>query len=246
MTTRRRPDSIYERNLSVPGWGPEGQEKLAEATVFVAGLGGLGCPASVYLAAAGVGNLIVCDADDVEQSNLNRQFLYRPTDIGQSKAVLAADRLQKAHRQIEIVPAPLEIDLENAEAMIGDADIVLDCLDNLQTRLVLSRACMRERIPLVHATVAELTGYLSFFNPPDTPCLECFQTDKPASVEPAIPGFTAGVMGSLQAMEAVKYLLGIGELLAGRVLVFEGIPPRVDVVSFERDAECPACGKLQR
>jgi adenylyltransferase/sulfurtransferase len=172
---------------------------------------------------------------------MNRQFLYAPADIGQSKAALAAERIRGAHPQIEVTPVVDEIDARTALTLVDRADIVLDCLDNLQSRVALGRACVKQHTPLVHAAVAELTGYLSVFDPPQTPCLECFQTSKPPSVEPAIPGFSSGVMGSLQAMEAVKYLLGIGTSLLGRVLIFEGAVPSMDVVTFERDPECPVC-----
>jgi molybdopterin-synthase adenylyltransferase len=246
VTARQRLSPVYERQLPLQGWGEEGQERLSEATVFAAGLGGLGCPAAVYLTLAGVGRLVVCDADDVEQSNLNRQFLYGPADIGRRKAAVGAERLRALNPLIDVVPSEAEIDQKNVLELIEGADLVLDCLDNLETRIILSRACMERRTPLVHGATAELTGYVSFFNPPETPCLECFQTAKPASVEPAIPGFSAGIVGSLQAMEAVKYLLGIGDLLAGRVLVFEGAVPSMDVIAFDRDPGCPACGDRTR
>jgi len=234
--------SVYERQLPMTGWGENGQNRLASSTVFVAGLGGLGCPAAVYLSLAGVGRIVACDADDIEQSNLNRQFLYRVTDIGRRKAAIAAERLREMNPRVEVISVDVELDRENAAELVSGADVVLDCLDNLETRIALSRACMDAGMPLIHAAVADLTGYLSFFDPPRTACLECFQTAKPAAVEPAIPGCTAGALGSLQAMEALKHLLGLGEVLAGRLLIMEGMPPSFDVVALEKDPDCPACG----
>ncbi len=241
MPLDHREPARYDRQLVMPGWGEEGQARLGSSAVFVAGLGGLGCPASVYLAAAGVGRLVVCDADAVERSNLNRQSLYTDTDLGHAKAGIAAGRLHAVNPTIEVVPISLEIDRENAGELITGADVVVDCLDNVETRVALSRAAMRAEIPLVHAAVSELTGYLSVFDPPRTPCFECFLSHKPASVEPAIPGCTAGVMGSLQAMEVLKLILGIGHPLAGRLLIVEGVAPSFEVVELTRDPNCRVC-----
>lgn len=246
MPLRSDESAFYGRQLATAGWGEEGQLKLGASSVFVAGLGGLGCPASVYLATAGVGRLIVCDADSVERSNLNRQFLYGPGDLGSCKALVAADRLRAINPMIDIVPLDAEIDRSKAASLIAGADIVLDCLDNVETRVALSRAAIAADVPMVHAAVSEWTGYLSLFHPPATPCYECFLTRTPPAVEPPIPGCTAGVMGALQAMEALKFLTGIGGTLAGRLLVVEGTVPSFDVVELEKDPHCPACGDLRR
>ena len=231
----------YARQLSMPGWGPEGQERLKAGRVFIAGAGGLGCAASVYLAAAGVGTLVLCDADEVERSNLNRQFLYGPKDLARPKAVLAAERLRAINPSIEVRDLVVEIDHATAPALIEGSDLVLDCLDNLETRFALNRAALAAGIPMVHGAVSEFTGQLSFLNPPATPCLECFVSRTPPSVEPAIPGATPGVIGALEAMEALKFLTGVGEVLAGRLLVMEGAEPRFEIVEIERDPSCPAC-----
>lgn len=229
----------------MPGWGPDGQERIHAARVFIAGVGGLGCAASVYLATAGTGHIHLCDADHVERSNLNRQFLYTQQDIGRDKAPLARDRLAVLDPSVEIEATVAEIDHTTAPELIHGSDLVLDCLDNLETRFALNRACITVGVPMVYATVADFTGYLSFINPPDTPCLECFITRTPPPVEPAVPGCTPGVLGALQAMEAVKYLLGLGDVLAGRLLVIEGSELRFDVIEIDRNPDCPACGRLK-
>lgn len=234
----------YARQLGLPNWGLAGQLRLKSATVFIAGAGGLGCPAATYLAAAGIGKLVVCDADRVDRPNLNRQFLYSSSDLGRSKAPMARERLLEINPAVDVVALTTEIDRRSAAELIRGADLVLDCLDNLETRFALGRAAMAARIPMIHAAVSELTGHVSFLNPPATPCLECLVTRTPPPVEPAVPGFTAGIIGSLQAMEAVKFLIGLGDVLAGRLLVLEGAEPRIDVVEIDRDPDCPACGSL--
>lgn len=240
-----RLDERYARQLGIPGWGTEGQQHLAASHVFIAGVGGLGCAASVYLASAGVGKLTVCDADRVETSNLNRQFLYTTQDIGHEKAPLAVARLRALNPSIEITPIVAEIDENTACGLVRGAGVILDCLDNVETRFALNRCAIATGIPMVYAAVSEFTGHVSFLHPPATPCLECFVSrTPPPPVEPAIPGCTAGLVGALQAMEALKFLTGIGENLAGRLLVIEGAEPRFDVVRIEKDPDCAACRGL--
>jgi molybdopterin/thiamine biosynthesis adenylyltransferase len=236
----------YSRQLSMPGWGTDGQERLARARLFIAGVGGLGCAAGAYLATAGVGHITVCDADHVERSNLNRQFLYTRGDVGRDKAPIAAERLAAMNPSVKVQAIVAEIDRATAAGLIGGHDLVVDGLDNLETRFALNRACIAERIPMVYAAVADFTGYLSFLKPPETPCLECFIGRTPPPVEPAIPGCTPGILGALQAMEAIKSLTGAGDVLAGRLLIMEGAEPRFDVIEIERDPRCPACRHLGR
>jgi adenylyltransferase/sulfurtransferase len=228
----------------MPGWGTEGQERLAAARVFMAGAGGLGCVAGVYLAAAGVGRITVCDADHVERPNLNRQFLYERVDVGHDKAPIAATRLTALNPSIDVRPLTVEIDHLTAPELVQGHDVVIDGLDNLETRFALNRACVALRIPMIYAAVADFTGYLSFLKPPETPCLECFIGRTPPPVEPPIPGATPGVLGALEAMEALKFLVGVGDVLAGRLLIVEGGEPRFDVIEIERDPGCAVCRGL--
>ncbi len=234
----------YSRQIELQGWGAEGQERLLGSSVFVAGVGGLGCAAAVYLAVAGVGEVVVCDGDVVERSNLNRQFLYTRDDLTKLKAPIAAARLRRLNPDVAVTPVIAEINRSTAQGLIEGADLVLDCLDNPETRIALNRAAIVARIPMVYAAVAEYTGYLSFLNPPDTPCLECFVDGTRPAVHPPVPGCIAGTLGTLEAMEALKFLTGTGRTLAGKLLVLEGAVPSFDVIDVARDPRCPACGHL--
>jgi len=234
----------YSRQIALPGWGEKGQEKLLASRVFVAGVGGLGCAAAVYLAAAGVGELVICDADTVERSNLNRQVLYGRDDLTRPKVTTAAPRLSALNPDVSISPVVAEIGPATAAGLIEGADVVLDCLDNPETRVALNRACIAAGTPLVYAAVSEYTGYLSFLHPPATPCLECFVDRTRPAVDPPVPGATAGAIGTLEAMEALKFLTGTGETLAGKLLVMEGAVPSFDVVTVEREPSCKACSHL--
>lgn len=234
----------YARQIELEGWGVEGQERLLGSKVFVAGVGGLGCPAAVYLAGAGVGKIVVCDGDVVERSNLNRQFLYTRDDLTMPKAPVAAAQLRRLNPDITVTPVIAEISRSTALGLIEGVDLVLDCLDNPETRIALNRAAIAASVPMVYAAVSEYTGYLSFLNPPDTPCLECFIGDTRPAVDPPVPGCTAGTLGALEAMEALKFLTRTGETLAGRLLIMEGTVPGFDVIEIERDPGCPACGHL--
>jgi molybdopterin/thiamine biosynthesis adenylyltransferase len=235
----------YSRQIDLRGWGAEAQERLLSSRVFIAGVGGLGCAAAVYLTVAGVGELVVCDADTVERSNLNRQFLYTRDDLTSPKAAVAAARLGALNPDVTVRHEVAEIDVESARGLIDGSDLILDCLDNPETRLVLNRASIEAGIPMVYAAVSEYTGYLSFLNPPNTPCLECFVGRTRPAVDPPVPGATAGTIGALEAMEALKYLTGTGETLSGRLLIMEGTEPRFDVVLIEWDASCPVCSDLR-
>ena len=234
----------YSRQIELQGWGAEGQERVLSSRVFVAGVGGLGCAAAIYLTVAGVGEIVVCDGDVVERSNLNRQFLYTRDDLTKHKAPIAAAQLRRLNPDVKITPVIAEIDRSSAQELIEGADLVLDCLDNPETRIALNRATIAARVPMVYAAVAEYTGYLSFLNPPATPCLECFVGGTRPAVDPPVPGCTSGTLGTLEAMEALKFLTGTGRTLAGKLLVVEGAVPRFDVIDVARDPRCPACGHL--
>jgi molybdopterin/thiamine biosynthesis adenylyltransferase len=235
----------YARQLKIGGWGDSAQARLESSSVFIAGAGGLGCAASLYLTAAGVGRISICDRDSVERSNLNRQVLYSLEDLGKEKARVAAERLRRLNPHVEVGPLVADIDDATAPNLIAGSDLVLDCLDNIPARFVLNRAAIAARVPMIYGAIDEFTGYLSLLNPPETPCLECFLPRTDLERQPALPGCTAGLLGSLEAMEAIKFLAEIGETLAGRLLVVEGTEPRFDVVSVTSDPDCPACGHLK-
>ncbi len=232
----------YTRQMGLPDWGEDGQERLRDARVFIAGAGGLGSAVALYLTAAGVGRITLCDPDTVELSNLNRQVLYSTSDIGRGKVTAASEHLVSLNPAAAIVPQSYRIDTDSAPDLVAGHDIAIDCLDTLDARFVLNRACIALGIPMVYGAVSGFTGQLSLIHPPTTPCLECFISDKSPTEMPQVPGCTAGMIGSLQATEAIKYLIGIGRTLAGRLLVVDGMGPRFDVLEIERDPDCPACG----
>jgi molybdopterin/thiamine biosynthesis adenylyltransferase len=232
----------YQRQMMMEGWGERAQRILNESTVFVAGAGGLGSPAAIYLAVAGIGRLVICDFDRVELSNLNRQILHDDSRIGVNKAASADMTLTRLSPELEVVAQRARIADDNVDELVADAALVLDCLDNFEARYLLNDAAIRKGIPLVHGSVWGLEGRMSFIQAPETACLRCiFPAAPPREPFPVI-GATPGVIGALQAMEAIKYLTGVGQNLKGRLLVWDG--STMDFRSFrtERDPNCPCCG----
>ncbi|MCL0046777.1 HesA/MoeB/ThiF family protein [Thermodesulfovibrionales bacterium] len=236
----------YNRQMIMDGWGEETQERLKGSTVFIAGAGGLGSPASIYLAVAGVGNIKICDSDFPDLTNLNRQILHNYNRIGINKAVSAKQTLEELNPHINVTALTDKIVSENVDGLVGDADIVVDCMDNFQTRYLLNESIIRKGVPFVYGSIWEMEGRLSFINPPETPCLKCmFPEPLPPETFPVV-GATPGVIGSLQAMEALKYLTGIGNNLKGKLLVWEGRSTEFKKYTAYKDPKCPICGKLQR
>jgi molybdopterin/thiamine biosynthesis adenylyltransferase len=232
----------YNRQLILSGWGEETQERLKKATVFIAGAGGLGSPVSMYLAAAGVGCLRICDSGVVELSNLNRQILHGDRDLGRWKVLSARRKLRGANPLVRVAALQASISESSLEGLVGEATLLIDCLDNFQTRLLLNAFCVRRSLPLIHAGVTGYCGQISFLHPPDTPCLACLVPQAPPQEIFPILGSTAGLLGSLQAMEALKYLAGQGSLLEGRMLFCDGAVMQFQEVALEKDPRCPVCG----
>jgi adenylyltransferase/sulfurtransferase len=231
----------YQRQISIPGWGAEAQRRLKQSAVFLAGVGGLGSAAAIYLAAAGVGQLALCDFDRVEHSNLNRQILHDHSRVGMSKVASAQVSLARLNAAVEVLPLAAAITEENVDGLVGDACLIVDCLDNFETRYVLNSSAIRKGIPLVHASVSGLEGRLSFIHVPRTPCLRCTFPEGPPPVPVPVLGATPGVIGSLQAMEAVKYLANLGGNLLGRLLVWDGGTMEFLTLRTRRDPSCPLC-----
>src|SRR5512134_2398666 len=205
----------YNRQMMMEGWGVETQQKIKDSTVFIAGAGGLGSPVSIYLAVAGVGNMRICDFDSPDWSNLNRQILHDHTRIGTNKAVSGKMTLERLNGDISVTAFTDKIVAENVDELVGNADIILDCMDNFPTRYLLNESAMRKKIPMVY-------GRITFIHAPETPCLRCYFPEPPPKEVFPVLGATPGVIGTLQAMEAMKYLSGIGKLLKGRLLVWSG------------------------
>jgi adenylyltransferase/sulfurtransferase len=202
----------------------------------------LGGPVAFYLAAAGVGALRICDSGEVELSNLNRQILHGVDRIGENKALSAVKALKALNPAVQVIPLTDTIRGENVGSLIGEARLVIDCLDNFQTRYILNDHVVKTGLPLVHAGVNGFCGQITFIHPPQTACLACLVADAPPPEIVPILGATAGAVGCLEALEALKYLTGIGELLKGRLLFFDGETMQVQEVSFDKDPECRVCG----
>lgn len=235
----------YERQLIFPPIGPEGQRKLERSKVVVVGAGGLGCPAAVYLACAGVGNLTIIDSDSVELSNLNRQILHWEENVGQPKAFSAAGKLSRLNSAIKVTPVVARVSEENAEALVSGADVVVDAVDNWPTRMLLSRACYRKGIPLVHGGVNGFVGQITTIIPGRTPCLGCAVRVPPTPKGPIpVVGATPGLVATLQVMEVLKLLVGFGELLEGRMLFVNGETMRFATVPLQARPDCAVCGNL--
>lgn len=213
------------------------------ASVFLAGLGGLGSAAVLYLAAAGVGRIVICDGDLVEESNLNRQILYTAEDIGRPKAEAARERLQRLNPEIEVVCFPELLARESIPSLIGRPNAVLDCVDGFAAKFLLNEYCVASGIPLVHGAVEGLSGQVAFIMPGETPCLRCFFCDESQDREPPpVLGPVAGLIGSLMAFETLKYLAGYGDPNRGKLLVFRGSDATLHVLAVKRIPDCPVCG----
>ena len=232
----------YERQVRLPGWGVEGQEKLKRAKVMVAGAGGLGSPVLTYLAAAGVGKIRVIDGDKVELSNLNRQILHWDRDIGWDKVVSAKEKLQSLNPDIEIEAIKAVITKDNVFDLVGDYPIV-DAMDNLPARYLLNRAALKKSLPLFHGAVYGFEGRATTIIPGKTSCLRCLYQGVLPGKTPVV-GATPAVIGCIQATEVIKYILGIGELLADRLLIYDGLSMKFSELKLKKDPNCEDCKSL--
>lgn len=248
MSASLTPEEIqrYHRQMILPSWGEEAQRALKDSCVFIAGAGGLGSPVAIYLAAAGVGALRICDSGAVELSNLNRQILHGDDRIGEEKALSAERTLKAVNPLVEIIPLIETIEADSIPSLVGDARLMVDCLDNFQTRYILNEYAVQTGTALVHAGVNGLYGQIAFIHPPETACLACLVPEGPPPEIFPILGATAGVFGCLEAMEALKYLTGTGELLKGRLLFCDGEAMKFQEVSFDKDPGCRVCGSTGR
>lgn len=238
----------YSRHLLIPEVGLEGQERLRRARVLVVGAGGLGSPVLAYLAAAGVGRIGIVDDDVVDVTNLQRQILYKTEDVGESKARLAAERLHALNPEISIDALPRRLDATNARELVRLYDVVVDGTDTFATRYVINDACVLEGKPDVYGSIFRFDGQVSIFGMPQSPCYRCLYPQPPppetvpTCAEGGVLGVLPGIVGTWQANETLKLLLGIGKPLVGRLAIIDALSGRMREFKIERDASCPLCG----
>jgi adenylyltransferase/sulfurtransferase len=238
----------YSRHILLPELGLEAQQRFAAAHVLVIGAGGLGAPAAQFLVAAGVGTLTLCDPDRVDLTNLQRQILYATADVGASKVAAAAARLSAINPDVRLETIAARVGPDELAPLTVRADVVLDCTDNFATRHAVNRACVAARKPLVSGAAIRFDGQIAVFDPrdPASPCYHCLFGDGEELEETrcAIMGVFApivGIVGATQAAEALKLLAGVGESLAGRLLLLDGYTMRWREVRIPRDPHCPVC-----
>lgn len=238
----------YSRQILLPQVDIAGQDTLLASRALVVGAGGLGSPAAIYLAAAGVGHLAIADHDRVELSNLQRQILHRLSDVGRPKVASATETLATINPDVRVIAIAERLQGDRLVEEVARADVVLDCSDNYDTRFAVNAACVASRTPLVSGAAVRLEGQLAVFLPGrgDSPCYACLyhagqQEDQTCS-ENGVLSPIVGIIGSLQALEALKVLLGLGETLCGRLVVFDGAVHEWRTLKLRRDPHCPVCG----
>ena len=240
----------YSRHLLIPEVGVEGQQRLLETSILLIGAGGLGSPAALYLAAAGVGRIGIVDDDRVDASNLQRQVLHSTAELGASKADSARSSIEELNPDVEVVTYEERLTSENIDRILSEGwELVVDGADNFPTRYLLNDASVWHEIPVVHGSIYRFEGQATVFKPFDGPCYRClFPQPPPPELAPScaeggVLGVLPGVIGSLQANEAIKLALGIGEPLIGRLLLFDALTTTFSEVTVRRDPNCPVCGE---
>jgi molybdopterin/thiamine biosynthesis adenylyltransferase len=234
----------YARHLVLREVGGPGQQKLKAASVLIVGAGGLGSPAALYLAAAGVGTLILVDPDEVDRSNLQRQILYAEEEVGRPKAEAAADRLAGLNPHIFVAGYNGAFEPGNADELVEGVDLVLDGTDDFAVRFAVNAACVRRGTPLISGAIGRWTGQVGVFG--RRPCYRCLVPEIPPDAETCVAvgvvGALAGVIGSMMALEAIKLIVGAGEPLTGRLLIYDALGAETRTVKVGADPDCPVCG----
>lgn len=236
-------EARYDRQTKINGWGVEKQLRLKNSRVAIVGLGGLGSPISIYLAAAGVGNLVLIDNEKFELSNLNRQIIAATRDVGRYKSEVAAEKLRELNPEINIKFFKEKLTEVNINEVMGDSEVVLDALDNWETRFLINRFCVKKGIPLVHGGVTAWGGQIFTVIPKKGPCLECVYKEI-SEVEGGFPvvGATPGIIGTIEALEVIKLITDMGRPLYDRILVFDGLETSFEYIPIRRCVKCSVCG----
>ena len=239
----------YERQMILPEVGKDGQKKLRSARVLIIGAGGLGSPAALYLAGAGIGTIGIADADTVSLSNLHRQIVHTTDRVGQNKAESAKVSLEKLNDDVKVIVYPYSVTPENIGEMIREYDFVIDAVDNFPARFLINDACVIAGKPFCHGGILGFRGQVMTYVPGRGPCYRCIfeEIPEPGSVpscrQTGVIGPTVGVIGCIQALEAVKYILGVGKLLTGKMYIFDGLTMKTRIAEFpEPSKTCRVCG----
>ena len=246
-------DERYSRHVLLTELGQEGQKKIRRAHALVVGAGGLGSPACYYMASAGTGRITLVDDDSVELSNLQRQILHFTDRIGENKAHSGARTIRQLNPDVEVIPVTGRLDTELLQRLIEDVMVVLDCTDNFATRHIINRVCVARRVPLVSGTALRFDGQVAVFDlrRDDAPCYSCFYSadmdfvDRKAA-QHGVFAPMIGAIGTIQAMEAIKLIAGIGRSLSQRVLLFDALEVKWTEMQLERDPKCQVCAKLDK
>lgn len=239
----------YQRHLTIPEVGTEGQLKLLGSKVLLIGAGGLGSPAALYLAAAGVGTIGIVDMDAVDQSNLQRQILHNEERLGERKVDSAKKTIGALNPDVDVVGYDVRLGADNVLDILGEYDVIVDGADNFPTRYLLNDASLLARVPVVHGSIFRFEGMVTVFDPANGPCYRCMFPEPPppelapSCAEAGVLGVLPGIVGSIQAVEAIKLLLGIGDPLVGRLLVYDALEQSFSEVKVRRQADCPVCGE---
>lgn len=233
----------YNRQLLYSKWGEEGQKKISKSTIFVAGSGGLGSPVLYYLVAAGVGRVRICDFDEIELSNLNRQILHNENRIGMKKVISAQKTLSQLNSNVKIEAFTEKITASSIERLVGDSDVILDCLDNIQTRHVINEFAFYKGIPWFHAAVYGFEGRISCFSSQvESPCYSCMVPDEGVNKEATpVVGAIAGAVGSMQAAEAIKFVTGIGTPIKNKIMIMNFDNWNMHTLPIRKNPTCNIC-----
>ncbi|MDO9106587.1 MAG: molybdopterin-synthase adenylyltransferase MoeB [Methylovulum sp.] len=237
----------YSRQIMLPTCDIDGQQKLLDAKVLIVGVGGLGSPASIYLAAAGVGNITIYDDDIVDLSNLQRQIAHHTPDIGMDKVISSRQTLNKLNPEINVIAVKQRLTGEQLEKEVINADVVLDCCDNFATRFAINKACVNHKTPLVSGAAIRFEGQVSVYTPGknNSPCYNClYHSNGEEAQNCANNGVIApitGIVGSIQALEAIKLIIGKGNTLTGRLLLIDGLTMEFNTMKLKKNPACPSC-----
>ena len=240
----------YSRQIMLPQCDMAGQQKLLNASVLIIGAGGLGSPAAMYLAAGGVGHITIYDNDVVDLSNLQRQITHHTGDVGMDKVISTRNTLKQLNPDVQVKAVKQRLQGEQLDEEVKQADVILDCSDNFATRFAINKTCVSYRKPLVSGAAIRFEGQVSVFTPgiTDSPCYNCLYVNEGEEMQNcATNGVIApitGIVGSIQALEAMKLIIGIGETLTGRLLLIDGLTMDIKTMRFRKNPGCPSCGKL--